>query len=242
MDELTFRERELVALGAALGSNCIPCVEHHVGEAKKAGLTDSQISAAIQLADQIRKVPAAKALDAALHLLNERPVSPTLGSRYIGDPAEAEDLVQETFARIERGLPGFAGRSSMKTWAFSIATRVAADYLREPGRRVAIVEIDEASGEPTREESVEQRLIVDEMSACVRRVIENLPEDYRAALVLHELQGLTAEETAAICGTSLATAKIRIHRARVRLKAALEEECSFYRDAGNVFRCDRKES
>jgi AhpD family alkylhydroperoxidase len=74
MDELTFKERELVALGAALGSNCTPCVEHHVAEARKAGLADAQISAAIQLADRVRRVPAAKALDAAVRLLNEQPV------------------------------------------------------------------------------------------------------------------------------------------------------------------------
>jgi 4-carboxymuconolactone decarboxylase len=80
MEELTFKERELVALGAALGSNCTPCVEHHVGEARKSGLTDSQISAAIDLADRIRKVPAAKALDAAQQLVGERPAPSMMGA------------------------------------------------------------------------------------------------------------------------------------------------------------------
>ena len=75
MNDLNFTERELVALGAALGSNCVPCVEHHISEARKAGLTDPQISAAIQLADQIRKVPAAKVLNAALQMLGEKTVS-----------------------------------------------------------------------------------------------------------------------------------------------------------------------
>jgi AhpD family alkylhydroperoxidase len=80
MDELTFKEREFVALGAALGSNCTPCVEHHIGEARKAGLTDSQISAAIQLADKVRKVPAAKALNAALELLGKTAASENKGT------------------------------------------------------------------------------------------------------------------------------------------------------------------
>jgi AhpD family alkylhydroperoxidase len=75
MNDLSFTERELVALGAALGSNCVPCIEHHITEARRAGLTDPQISAAIQLADQIRKVPAAKVIDAALRLLGEKPVT-----------------------------------------------------------------------------------------------------------------------------------------------------------------------
>jgi AhpD family alkylhydroperoxidase len=80
MEELTFKERELVALGAALGSNCVPCVEHHVGEARKSGLTDSQISAAIDLADRVRKVPAARALEAAQQLAGEPPAAPAMGA------------------------------------------------------------------------------------------------------------------------------------------------------------------
>ena len=76
--------------------------------------------------------------------------------------------------------------------------------------------------------------------ACVRGVIDSLPEDYRTALVLHDLEGQTAAQVADIAGCSIATAKIRIHRARRRLKQALNEECSFYRDEDNVLRCDRK--
>jgi RNA polymerase sigma-70 factor, ECF subfamily len=161
--------------------------------------------------------------------------------RYVGNQATAEDLLQETLARMDRGLPDFAGRATAKTWAFSIATRVAADYLRKPDRRIQIVEVDEATQHSDTEPTIDERLVVDEMSACVRQVIASLPEDYRAALVLHELQGLTAEGTAEICGCSLATAKIRIHRARLRLKDALKDECEFYRDSDNVFRCDRKQ-
>jgi 4-carboxymuconolactone decarboxylase len=69
MDHLTPRERELVALGAALGSNCVPCIEYHIPEARKAGLTDSQISEAIRLADRVRQVPAGKVLEAARAML-----------------------------------------------------------------------------------------------------------------------------------------------------------------------------
>lgn len=160
--------------------------------------------------------------------------------RYVGDRDLAEDLLQETLIRIARGLPGFAGRSELKTWAFSIATRVAADHFRQPANRLQIVDIGDSPELPVINDSVEQQLVVDEMNACVRQVIDSLPEEYRAALVLHDLEGLTAMETAEICGSSLPTAKIRIHRARLRLKEALGEECVFYRDSENVLRCDRK--
>ena len=86
---------------------------------------------------------------------------------------------------------------------------------------------------------ISEALIVDEMNACIREVIDSLPEDYRAALVLHDLEGLTAPETADVCGTSLATAKARIHRGRKRLARALELTCTFYSD-DETLRCDRK--
>ena len=69
-DDLSQRERELVALGAALGSNCVPCIEYHIPEARRAGLSDRQISAAIQMADTVRQVPARKVLGAATAILD----------------------------------------------------------------------------------------------------------------------------------------------------------------------------
>ncbi len=69
MSDLTPRDLELVALGAAMGSNCVPCVEYHIPASREAGLTDLEIQAAIQHADRIRQVPARKTLQAALGML-----------------------------------------------------------------------------------------------------------------------------------------------------------------------------
>ena len=71
MSNLSPSERELVALGAAMGSNCVPCMEYHIPEARKAGLSDQQIGEAIRLADKVRQVPARKVLAAALGMLRE---------------------------------------------------------------------------------------------------------------------------------------------------------------------------
>lgn len=160
--------------------------------------------------------------------------------RYAGDRAVAEELLQETFIRVSRGLCSFEGRASLKTWAFSIATRVALDYFRQPAHRVHIVDMEETGELSSPDTTVDQKLVIDEMNACVRRVIDSLPEDYRAALVLHDIEGLTSAEIAEILRCSVATAKIRIHRARTRLKEALQQECEFYHDSHNVLRCDRK--
>lgn len=75
MFHLTARERELVSLGAAMGSNCISCIEYHVPASRNAGLTDAQIFEAIHLEDTLRQVPARKTLDAAASLLTE-PTAP----------------------------------------------------------------------------------------------------------------------------------------------------------------------
>ena len=158
--------------------------------------------------------------------------------RYVGDRALANDLWQETLLRVHQGLPTFGGRSSFKTWVFSIARRVAADYYRQPGRKARMVELDEELFDIGL--ATDERMVVDEMNECVRQVIKSLPDSYREALGLHEIEGLSAEQTAEGCDCTVATAKIRIHRARLRLKKALENQCEFYRDSESILRCDRK--
>ncbi len=69
MSQLTPRERALVSLGAAMGSNCVSCIEHHVPASRTAGLSDAEIAEAIDLADKVRQVPARKTLEAAAALL-----------------------------------------------------------------------------------------------------------------------------------------------------------------------------
>lgn len=81
MSSLNPKEKELVALGAAMGSNCVPCVEYHIPEARKAGLTDVQITEAIHLADRVRQVPAKKVLDVAMQLTGEAPVDLSTAER-----------------------------------------------------------------------------------------------------------------------------------------------------------------
>jgi AhpD family alkylhydroperoxidase len=71
MSSLTPREQELVSLAAAMGCNCVSCIEHHIPVSRKAGLSDEQISEAVRLADKVRQVPARRTLDRALDLISE---------------------------------------------------------------------------------------------------------------------------------------------------------------------------
>ena len=73
MNELSRREQSLVALGAAIASNCVPCVEYHVPGAKRAGLSDNEIDQALAIADKVRQVPARAVLEAALARIETTP-------------------------------------------------------------------------------------------------------------------------------------------------------------------------
>jgi RNA polymerase sigma-70 factor (ECF subfamily) len=161
----------------------------------------------------------------------------------------AEDLTQEVFLKVHRGLPGFKGDSKLSTWIYRIATNVCLDYFRsaahKSGKATASLDDEvppESSVLTDDSQPVDQGLIKEEMSGCVREFVDQLPEDFRAVVVLHDLQGLKNREIAEILGCSLDTVKIRLHRARRKLEGALGKGCEFYRDENNVLRCDRKSS
>jgi RNA polymerase sigma-70 factor (ECF subfamily) len=78
------------------------------------------------------------------------------------------------------------------------------------------------------------------MGECGREYIDKLPPDYRAVMVLSELEGFKNREIADILQVSLDTVKIRLHRARASLKKDLDDGCSFYRNEQDIFACDRK--
>jgi len=79
-----------------------------------------------------------------------------------------------------------------------------------------------------------------EMSGCVRDFLAELPDSYRAALMLHDLEGLSAPEIATLLDASVPTIKIRLHRARLKLRAALSAGCDLSRDERSTLVCERR--
>ncbi len=167
------------------------------------------------------------------------PMVNRLIGRLVGPTPDLEDLVQTTFLTAMGSLGRFRGEASLKTWAFSIATRVASDRFRKPENRRRIVGVDEAADLPDPGAAAEDVVIRKEMNACMWQVVDSLPESYRAPLILHDLEGLSITETASICESPVPATKIRIRRARLRLAEALRARCNLYHDSRDVLRCDR---
>lgn len=152
---------------------------------------------------------------------------------------EAEDLAQETFVKAHRALENFRGESQLSTWIYRIATHTALDKMRQPSfQRVEQVSISDEIVEAKisdgiifsegQKPPIEKELIRDEMNDCIRGYIEKLPGDYRAVLALSEYEGIKNSEIAEILGVTLDTVKIRLHRAKAKLKEELEVNCELY--------------
>ncbi len=169
-------------------------------------------------------------------------------SRMMG-PEEAEDVTQEVFEKVNRSLDGFRGQSKLSTWIYRIATNTAIDKLRSASFKQSVnqaaLEVSEgtkarntSSGQA--QTSVDQEFIRKEMSACVREYIDRLPPDYSTILILSEIEGFKNKEVADILQISLENVKVRLHRARARLKKELDTGCDFYHNEEGALACDRK--
>jgi RNA polymerase sigma-70 factor, ECF subfamily len=162
----------------------------------------------------------------------------------VRDTAEAEDLTQETFLRAYRRHDSLRDEGAQTAWLYRIATNVCLDRLRQYSRRAPIEsetdldQVDIADPDtPTLQKTIER----DEMSACVQRYLNRLSDSYRAVILLHDMHDLTASDIARLLGESLDNVKIRLHRARVKLKTALEAGCDFSYDESSTLTCESKE-
>lgn len=127
-----------------------------------------------------------------------------------------EDLVQETFVRVLRALPGFdpAGPASLQTWMLTIATRLTLNEMRRP--EPESLDVEPIGSERTDASAQRQRL-----GAAIAAGMAALPDAQRAVLVLREYEGLEYDEIATVLELDLGTVKSRLARARAALRAHL---------------------
>ena len=166
--------------------------------------------------------------------------------RLVGDPTRADDLTQETFLRVHQRIGGLREPAAVEAWLYRIATNLCYDRFRQREHRsppLPLVSLRGEGGAVLPDETALQPdhlLEQGEMSDCVLRFLSDLPDPLREVLLLHDLQGFTGPEIADRLGLSIHNVKIRLHRARVRLRAALSEGCDFSRDDRGVVVCQPK--
>ena len=136
--------------------------------------------------------------------------------RMTSNAADAEDLVQETMLRAYRAFDRFAPGTNAKAWLYTILERVRTDAFRKAGRRPSTVELeDDGPAVAGRQDALLQ-------GRDLEKVLGALPENFRLAVLLRDVEELSYEEIAAALQIPLGTVMSRIHRGRALLREALQ--------------------
>lgn len=169
------------------------------------------------------------AFDVLVKRYKERVYS--LAYQMIGDHASADDVTQEVFIRAFRGLPKFQGKCSFFTWLYRITINCSYRYLRKNMtflKKVAndidpAVYMDEQVKKKFNTSSPYKNLEMKETMDCLSSSIDKLPLKHKTALIMFEFQGLSIQDISDIMKTSPGTVKSRLHHARLKLRASMEE-------------------
>jgi len=141
--------------------------------------------------------------------------------RLAPDRAEVDDLAQEVFLKVHRGLPYFRGEARVSTWIYRIVANVCSQARSRPRREVSLERgPDEPPIDPGRTDAAFADL---EMRDRLEKAIAQLPEQYRVLIAAHHLQGVQYEALAESLGIPLGTVKTHLHRAKRRLRELLAE-------------------
>lgn len=159
-------------------------------------------------------------------------------ARRVPAAADTDDVVQEIFLRLHRGLPNLRDEDRFGSWVYRVARNAIADHHRRASRHPGTggaETLEQIAAEPAEQnETVEE-----EVAAYVAFLIASMASPYREALTLTELEGLTQKEAAAMLGISLSAMKSRVQRGRRQLRAALDACCRFALDArGRIVSCE----
>lgn len=166
---------------------------------------------------------------------------------YVKSRAVAEEVVQDTWVGVLRGLPRFEGRSSLKTWIYRILANTAKTRAEREGRTVpfsalAVAEGDEPAVDPDRflgdshptwaghwsepprpwADLPEQQLLSGEVRALIEEAVEALPATQRTVIRLRDIEGFSSDEVCTILGLTEGNQRVLLHRARSKVRAALE--------------------
>jgi RNA polymerase sigma-70 factor (ECF subfamily) len=166
---------------------------------------------------------------------------------YVGSQAVAEEIVQETWLSVLRSLDRFEGRSSLRTWIFVILGNCARKHAEREGRSIPLTDVDAPNTEPSVaperffpsthprwagmwstlvdswDRIPDDELIAGEGRQMVEAVLAELPTRYATVFILRDIDGWASGDVCALLGITLANQRVLLHRARTRIRAALEE-------------------
>ena len=202
--------------------------EHRLGEAETRKLGRSALSEAIRLAQQ----GDAAAFELIYRLHCGRVYALCL--RMLRDPAEAEDLAQETFIQLFRKIHTFRGESAFSTWLHRLTANLVLMRLRK--KKPASTSLDEITGSDEEDDRPRNEIgapdprlsgLVDRLN--LQSAIDQLPDGYREIFILYDVQGYEHREIAKILGRSIGNSKSQLHKARKRLRELLHKAARYRR-------------
>ncbi len=162
-------------------------------------------------------------------------------ARRVVSACDVDDVVQDVFVRIQRGLGNLRDDESFGGWVYRVAEHAVADHLRARARHPLVRDEGDDEGSPN--EAIGASFddpgdLAGELTECVALFVARLPSPYREAVTLTELQGMTQKDASEMLGISLSGMKSRVQRGRERIRRMFEECCEISHDArGRVTEC-----
>ena len=159
--------------------------------------------------------------------------------RRVSDTHAADDIAQDVMLKVQAQVGSLPPEDKLPAWTVRVARNAIVDYYRA---RAVRDHADVADVEPAADSPEDDRDAVRELTQCLLRMVEQLPEPYRGAMKLADFEGLGQQEVADRVGVSLSGAKSRVQRARRQLRDMLHDCCDIERDGrGNVVDFERTE-
>lgn len=154
-----------------------------------------------------------------------------LAMSIVGSRALADEVVQDTWLAVVRGVGAFEGRSSLRTWLFRILVNRARTTAGKERRADTLGDVDSdrfdatgvwASPPVPWADQVDDRLVAEQLAPLARTAIDTLPDAQRQVLLLRDVEGLPAAEVADILGVTDGNQRVLLHRARAKVRSELE--------------------
>jgi RNA polymerase sigma-70 factor (ECF subfamily) len=143
---------------------------------------------------------------------------------------DVDDVLQDVWLRVQRGLPGLRDEERFTSWLFQIARSAVAEHQRGRARHPVPAVAGESDDLPA-DPSIDDREAARSLACCVSIFVARLPSPYREAVTLVELEGLTVREAAGMAGVSVSGMKSRVQRGRAQLRQLFDQCCEIALDA-----------